>query len=77
LAVEFLPPKIRQKLLVGETPRELADQILKFLDNPPGFDCDLLEARAMIEEVCQWKSSADQIVSTGFELLRNGESSQT
>jgi hypothetical protein len=38
MAVEFLEPDIRRHLLVADSPRAMADAILKFLDDPRSFD---------------------------------------
>ncbi len=63
MAVEFLPRELRNELLVGDTPQELAGKIIEFLKSPGTFDGALERARKMSREYFQWGPQTERLLN--------------
>jgi glycosyltransferase involved in cell wall biosynthesis len=61
LAFEFLDKELRELVLVGNTPVELADAISKFLADPRSFEGRLNRLRELAVERFQWAGQADRL----------------
>jgi glycosyltransferase involved in cell wall biosynthesis len=62
MAVEFLDARIREHLLIADEPREMAERVLEFLDNPSRYDERLKTVRKIIEEEFQWRGRAEELI---------------
>jgi len=62
MAVEFLPADIRKELLVGDTPAELADRVVSFLENPVAFEDRLPSLHRMLADQYTWERRTDELV---------------
>jgi len=67
MAVEFLEPDIRGHLMVADSPRAMADAILKYLDDPRSFEPKLLEVRRLVAEKLTWKAQASELLRLASE----------
>jgi glycosyltransferase involved in cell wall biosynthesis len=70
LAVEFLPENLRRDLLVGDTPTELAERVLTFLDDPAPFAARLPSLVKTFAEEYAWSRRADELLQVIREAIR-------
>ncbi len=69
LAVEFLPPEMRNKLLVADEPGQMVAAILAYLENPQKFAPELAELRRLISEELSWARQARELAALAYEVL--------
>lgn len=62
VAVEFLGANARKLLLVADTPRQMADAILTYLQEPQQFAANLEALRKIVDEEFRWESKAKEFV---------------
>jgi glycosyltransferase involved in cell wall biosynthesis len=62
MAVEFLDSEIRERLLVFDSPRAMADAILAYLDNPGAFASRLAEVQEILAEKLTWEAQASELL---------------
>ena len=62
MAVEFLDSEIRERLLVADSPRAMADTILSYLDNPSAFKSRLAEVQDLVAEELTWEAQASALL---------------
>lgn len=70
MAVEFLPDDLRRELLVGDTPAELAERVLSFLDNPAPFAARLGALVKTLAEEYTWARRTDQLLRVIHDVIR-------
>ena len=68
MAVEFLDDDIRRHLLVADSPRAMADAILKYFDDPKAFEPNLLEVQRLVAEKLTWKAQASELLRLATEF---------
>lgn len=61
MAVEFLGPEARRRLLVADSPREMADAILSYLEDPGRYADDLEALMRMVKEELSWSGAAERL----------------
>ncbi|HEY1334761.1 MAG TPA: glycosyltransferase, partial [Myxococcaceae bacterium] len=61
-AVEFLPPAVRDQLLLGESADELARQVLGFLGDPARFNARLPRLREVVQREFTWAGRASELL---------------
>ena len=62
LAVEFLPPDVQRKLLVADGAKALAEQVLKFLENPAAFEAHLPRLREEVRREFTWARRCTELL---------------
>ena len=62
IAVEFLPPAVRDKLLLAESADELARQVLTFLGDPGRFNALVPGLREFLRHEFTWASRATELL---------------
>lgn len=67
MAVEFFDPKVRKHLLITDTPQQMADAILSYLQNPQDFAMKLKTLKRIIDEDFTWESKAKELVAMACE----------
>lgn len=70
LAVEFLPDDLRRELLVGDTPTELAERVLTFLDDPAPFAARLPSLVKTFAEEYAWSHRTDELLRVIRDVIR-------
>jgi glycosyltransferase involved in cell wall biosynthesis len=75
MAVEFLDQRIREHLLIADTPREMADRVIDFLDNPQAYEERLKTVRKIIEEEFQWRGRAEELIRIARETSNSHKGS--
>ena len=63
IGAEFLPERLKEKLLVSGSAKEMAGQILSYLDKPSEFAPRLREAHEIVRDQFAWNKSAQAIVN--------------
>jgi len=61
MAVEFLGPEARRRLLVADSPREMADAILSYLEDPRRYAGDLEALMRIVAEELSWPGAAERL----------------
>ena len=61
--VEFLEPRLRDLLLVADTPAAFAAHVLAFLDRPERFSRRLPELRNRVAEEYTWSRRAEELIA--------------
>jgi glycosyltransferase involved in cell wall biosynthesis len=67
MAVEFLGPEARRHLLVADTPREMADRVLAYLEDPRKYDADLAALTRIVNEELTWAAAAKGLAAVARE----------
>jgi glycosyltransferase involved in cell wall biosynthesis len=67
MAVEFFDPKVREHLLVADTPQQMAGAILSYLKNPQVFLTKLPSLKSIIDNDFTWESKARELVGIACE----------
>jgi glycosyltransferase involved in cell wall biosynthesis len=62
MAFEFLDKQMQDLLLIGKTPKEFADHILMFFQNPKHFDGKLKALQKLMVESFQWSSQTELLI---------------
>jgi glycosyltransferase involved in cell wall biosynthesis len=68
MAVEFLPESLRDELLVGDTPAELADRVVGFLETPAAFAARIPGLAKGLADEYAWSRRTDQLL----EIVEDG-----
>lgn len=63
MAVEFLGARMRNLLLVADTPRQMADAILTYLQAPEHFDARLKVLKGLVDEELSWTNKSKEFVA--------------
>jgi glycosyltransferase involved in cell wall biosynthesis len=63
MAVEFLPTRARKHILTGDSPRELADAILAYFDQPEYYARKLQALREIVMEEFTWKNRTNELLA--------------
>jgi glycosyltransferase involved in cell wall biosynthesis len=74
MAVEFLNPTIREQLLIGDTPTELADRILTYFDNPEAFNARLPALQRLFEVELSWENSTRKLLEVLYNSPQDASS---
>lgn len=61
MAVEFLGPEARRRLLVADSPREMADAVLSYLEDPRKYEGDLEALMRIVAEELSWSGAAERL----------------
>lgn len=72
LATEFLPRRLGDALLVGDTPSALAEHVLAFMDNPMEFERRLPALQEQLAEEYTWPGRTRQFFGIISEAVRDG-----
>lgn len=67
MAVEFLGDDARRHLLVADTPRAMADAVLRYLEDPRRYDADLEAVTRIIREELTWARAAEGLAALARE----------
>jgi len=62
MAVEFLGPKARQHLLIADSPRQMADAILTYLQGRQEFAANLEALKRIVDQEFTWEGKAREFV---------------
>lgn len=66
-AVEFLDPSVRCWLLVADTPAQMAEHILAYLENPSGYGHALRTLRRILGDTFTWERRAEEFLRLALE----------
>jgi glycosyltransferase involved in cell wall biosynthesis len=69
-ATEFLPRDLSDRLLVGDTPAELADCVLRFLHDPAAFEGRLPELQERLGEEYSWSARTREFFGMISEVVQ-------
>ena len=69
-ATEFLPRYLSDRLLVGDTPAELADCVLRFLHDPAAFEGRLPELQERLGEEYSWSARTREFFGLISEVVQ-------
>jgi len=75
MAVEFLEPKLQQYLLIAETPEEMAERILSYLNNPDEFEAQLKTLKNIISTEFTWAKRMEELVQIAQQIFSRSHSS--
>ena len=77
MAAEFLPAEARSQILTGDSPRQLANAILTYLDDPARYAKNLKVLQKMVAEEFTWTSRARELVAVLYETAAAHHESQS
>jgi glycosyltransferase involved in cell wall biosynthesis len=69
MALEFLPEKVRRRLLTASTADEFATGIEKYLKNPAAFDENLNEAVSFVQNEYQWSNKVKELENLCYQSV--------
>ena len=67
MAVEFLGSEMRDHILVGDSPQEMAAAIVTYLQNPERFAGNLESLQRIVSEEFSWNRAATELVAIARE----------
>jgi len=70
MAVEFLGRDLRELLLIADTPGEMAELILSYLDDPGKFDGRLERLKQIICEEFRWEHRTEELINIAMESFQ-------
>ena len=73
MAVEFLDPDIRRRLLVADSPGAMANAILRYFDDPKAFERNLREVQELVAEKLTWEAQASELLRLATVCRRDTE----
>lgn len=71
MALEFLPKRIRDLLLIGRTPAELAAHIKDYLENPKKFVPRQREALCLVRNEYQWPDRVKELEELCASIMQH------
>lgn len=69
IGVEFLDEAFQKKMLVADTPQEMADAIGSYLDNPAPYELHLESLRETISEEFTWEKRTQELIGIARDIL--------
>jgi glycosyltransferase involved in cell wall biosynthesis len=70
MAVEFFDSEIRERLMVADSPRAMADAILTYLDDPAAGESDLADVQRIVAEKLTWEAQTAELLRLAVACRR-------
>lgn len=69
IGIEFLDAEFQKQMLVADTPQEMADAILTFLENPESYEQRLKSLQEIIRKEFTWEKRTQELIGIAGKII--------